>query len=184
MPGDTDDVVGASRGHATVPRRSLIWRLVATDQTTGASIARLTLGLVMFPHAAQKVFGWFGGHGFAGTHGFFTSQLGIPSWLAALAIIVEFVASIMLILGAFTRLAAIGIASIMIGAIALVHAKFGFFMNWNGTKTGEGFEYHLLAIGLALAIVALGGGTGSVDRGLTLRRPMDGGGVPEPVTRD
>jgi putative oxidoreductase len=184
MPGDTDDVAGTSRGHATVPRRTLLQRIVATDQSSAAAVARLALGLVIFPHAAQKVFGWFGGHGFAATHEAFTGQLGIPGWLAALAIIVELVSSILLIVGAFTRLAAIGIAAVMVGAIVIVHAKVGFFMNWTGTQGGEGFEYHLLALGLAVVCMVSGGGTGSVDRALTLRRPMEGGGMMEPVTRD
>jgi putative oxidoreductase len=180
---DTDDVVATARAHATVPRDSALYRLVATDRSAAATIARLTLGLVMFPHAAQKTFGWFGGHGFSGTYGFFTS-LGLPGPLAALAIVTELLASIMLIVGAFTRAGALAIIGIMLGAIALVHAPNGFFMNWTGDQAGEGFELHLLAIGLGLVVFALGGGKASIDRLLMRRRPAEGGSLAEPITRD
>jgi putative oxidoreductase len=143
--------------------------LLSTSSSIAPTIARLVLGGVMLPHALQKVLPVLGGHGWSGTMGFFTS-MGMPSWLAALAILTELFASIMLIAGAFTRLAAVGIAAMMVGAIVLVHAKFGFFMNWMGQKAGEGFEYHLLAIALALVVFVMGGGAGSVDRRLTLRR--------------
>ena len=150
-------------------RRGGLGGLLATDAKLAPAIARLVLGAVMFPHAAQKMFGWFGGHGFGATVTGFTS-MGIPYALAVIAILVEFLASIGLILGALSRVAALGIMSVMIGAIVTVHAKVGFFMNWMGTKKGEGFEYHLLAIALALVVFFAGGGAGSVDRLLTRKR--------------
>jgi putative oxidoreductase len=138
----------------------------------------------MFPHAAQKVLGWFGGYGFAGTYGFFTTKVGLPGVIAAAAIIIEFVSSILLIFGALSRLAAIGIMAIMLGAIVTTHAPHGFFMNWANTKAGEGFEYHLLAIGLALVVLVAGGGAASIDRLFMRRRPAEGGSVGlQPVTR-
>jgi putative oxidoreductase len=127
------------------------------------------------------VLGWFGGHGIEGTLGFFTS-LGIPSFLAAGLVFVELVCSILLVLGAFTRLAAIGIIGMMVGAILTVHAPHGFFMNWYGAQKGEGFEYHLLAIGLALVCVLAGGGRASVDRSLMERRRAEGGGIGPALT--
>jgi putative oxidoreductase len=173
---DPDDVLGRSRYHAVERRDSFFHRLVATDDSWAPALARLTLGLVMLPHGAQKVFGWFGGHGIEGTMGFFAS-LGIPSLFAAAFVFVELVASIMLLVGAFTRLASIGIIGMMIGAVGFVHAPHGFFMNWYGMQKGEGFEYHLLAIGLALVCLVAGGGRASVDRSLTTRRSAEGGGV-------
>lgn len=161
----TSSVSHVDRHQAAVPRRGLL----STSSSIAPTIARLALGLVMFPHAAQKVLGLFGGYGWSGTMGYFTS-MGMPSWLGAAAIVTELVASILLIIGAFTRIAAVGIAAIMVGAIAMVHAKMGFFMNWAGTKAGEGFEYHLLAIGLALVLFIMGGGAGSIDRSISLRR--------------
>lgn len=182
---DTDDIVGTTRGDATVPNDSLFRRLVATDARWPATIARLTLGLVMFPHAAQKVLGWFGGYGFAGTYGFFTTKVGLPGVLAATAIIVEFTSALLLIFGVLSRLGALGIMAIMIGAIVTTHAPHGFFMNWSGTQAGEGFEYHLLALGLGLVVLVAGGGAASIDRALMRRRPAEGGSLGlQPVTRD
>lgn len=151
---------------ATLYEPTRLQRMVATEASLAGTVARLTLGVVMFPHAAQKVFGWFGGYGLSGTYDFFTSKMHIPGPLAALAIVVEFLSSVALIVGAFTRLAAVGILCIMCGAIVMVHAKFGFFMNWYGTQQGEGFEYHLLAIGLCLVVFLVGGGRGSIDQSL------------------
>jgi putative oxidoreductase len=176
-PGDTDDVVGRSRASVATPPRSLIQRITRTDERFAPAIARLGLGIVILPHALQKVFGWFGGDGFSATYGAFTDMMSIPGPLAFLAIVTEFVCSIALILGALTRIAALGIIAIMIGAIAYVHLPHGFFMNWMGQKAGEGFEYHLLAIALGLVCVFAGAGSASVDRALMRRRPMNGGSV-------
>jgi len=182
-PGDTDDIVGTARGHATVPVSSTLEAIVATDGGPAGTIARLVLGLVMFPHAAQKVFGWFGGPGFDGSYTYFTGVVGLPGWLAGGVMMVELIASLMLIAGVFTRFAAGGIIGVMVGAIVTVHAPHGFFMNFHGNKLGEGFEYHLLAIGLALVTLILGGGALSVDRLLMGRRPAQGGSIPAHVTR-
>jgi putative oxidoreductase len=181
-PGDTDDVVATARAHATVPRRSALHSLVETTAGVPATVTRLTLGLVMFPHAAQKVLGWFGGYGLMGTYEALTTQLGLAPVIAWAVIWIEFLSSVLLILGLFTRLAAFGIMAIMLGAIALVHLPYGFFMNWGGVKFGEGFEYHLLALGLATATAIMGGGRYSIDRVLMKRRPAEGGSVGEPVT--
>jgi len=123
----------------------------------------------MFPHGAQKVLGWFGGYGWSGTMGFLTGQVGLPAALAALVIAIEFLAPVALVLGLGTRLAALGIAAVMGGAVVTVHAANGFFMNWSGTQAGEGFEYHLLALGLAAVLVVQGAGRLSLDRWLAPR---------------
>ncbi|MEO6995390.1 MAG: DoxX family protein, partial [Lacunisphaera sp.] len=125
---------------------------------------RLTLGLVIFPHGAQKMLGWFGGYGFSGTMGFFTGTMHIPAFFAVLAIIAEFFGSLALIAGLFSRVAAFGIASVMTVAIATTHYANGFFMNWSGQQKGEGFEYHILALGLALIVMIYGAGKLSLDR--------------------
>ena len=132
-------------------------------------ILRLTLGIVFFPHGAQKVLGWFGGYGFSGTMGFFTGTMHIPAFFAFLAIAAEFAGAIGLILGLFTRVAALGIAVNMAVAIVMAHHAFGFFMNWTGQQKGEGIEYHLLVIGLALALIIRGGGKASMDLVLATR---------------
>ena len=137
--------------------------LFNTNGGSAALIARLMLGVVMFPHGSQKMLGWFGGYGFSGTMNFFTGTMHIPALFAFLAILAEFAGSLALIAGAFSRLAAFGIASVMTVAILTTHAANGFFMNWNGNQKGEGFEYHLLAIALALIVIIYGGGKASVD---------------------
>jgi len=183
----TDELVGTTRGRPIVPRESALHALVATDGRASGAIARLALGLVMFPHGAQKMLGWFGGYGLSGTFGFLTSKAGLPGVVAGAVIFVEFVSAVLLIAGLFTRVAAFGIMAIMIGAILTTHLPHGFFMNWTGNQSGEGFEYHLLAIGLALVAIILGGGAASIDRVLTTRRPGARYGqdrVVEPVTRD
>lgn len=142
------------------------WRrlLLATDAHSSGLLLRLSLALVMFPHGAQKALGWFGGHGWSGTMGFLTGQIGMPSFAAALVILLEFLGPIALLLGAATRPVALGFAGLMVGAIVTVHAPHGFFMNWFGNQQGEGYEYHLLVIGMALALAVSGGGRWSLDR--------------------
>ncbi len=173
-PGDTDDVLGQTRAH--VFDRSLFQKLVATNASLAPTIARLGLGLVMLPHGLQKTLGWFGGYGFAATYAGFTS-MGIPGPLAFLAICAESLGALALIFGLLTRVGALGIISVMLVAIAVVHAPFGFFMNWSGRQPGEGFEYHVLAIALGLVCLVAGGGRGSIDRGLMRWRPAPGGSV-------
>jgi putative oxidoreductase len=125
--------------------------------------------VTFFMHGAQKMLGWFGGYGFSGTMGFFTNLLHIPAPFAVLAILAEFFGGIGLIVGALTRVAAFGIATNMLVAVLLVHAKAGFFMNWTGQQKGEGFEYHLLALVIAIVLMVRGAGAFSVDRALSSR---------------
>lgn len=146
----------------------MIRRLFVTDNDILPLILRLTLGVVMFPHGAQKLLGWFGGYGFSGTMQGMTS-MGLPAVIVFLVIIAEFFGSLGLIAGFLTRFSAFGIATVMMGAIFTVHAKVGFFMNWSGNQAGEGFEYHLLVLGIALVLMIRGGGAASVD-GMIARR--------------
>jgi len=55
----------------------------------------------------------------------------------------------------------------MVVAIAMVHHQFGFFMNWFGAQKGEGYEYHLLVIAMAVLVILRGAGAVSLDRALT-----------------
>ena len=119
----------------------MVRKLFATDDNTGTAILRLVLGVVFFAHGAQKLLGWFGGYGISGTMGFLTGMMHIPAPFAFLAIAAEFFGGLGLILGFLTRIAALGIAANMAVAIATVHRAVGFFMNWNGTQKGEGFEF-------------------------------------------
>jgi putative oxidoreductase len=137
-------------------------QLFQTDDSWTGLVLRLTLGLVMFPHGAQKLLGWYGGFGFSGTMGFFTETMHLP-WVVALLVIVgEFFGSLGLILGFLTRFTALSFIVIMLGAIPS-HLQNGFFMNWSGKQQGEGYEYHLLVIGISLALMMTGAGKWSVD---------------------
>ena len=148
------------------PRRALAG-LLSTTEDAAPAVARAALGLIMFPHGAQHALGWFGGYGFGGTFGWMTRTLGFPAPLAALAIVIELCAPVALLLGLGGRVAAAGIAAIMLGAIR-THAPHGFFMNWFGALPpgGEGFEYHLLVIALAAVVAIKGSGAWSFDRRL------------------
>jgi len=146
---------------------ALLRAIVATDGAIAPAVLRVALGLVMFPHGAQKLLGWFGGYGWSGTMGFLTGKVGLPAPVAALVILIESLGPVFLLLGLLTRPVALGVIAIMIGAIATVHAPNGFFMNWSGAQAGEGFEYHLLVIAMALALIVSGGGSLSADARLT-----------------
>ncbi len=143
--------------------------LLRTDAGVSALVLRIFLAAVLFPHGAQKVLGWFGGPGLSAGISMLTVHMHIPLFFAILAIAAEFLGPIGLLFGFLTRIAAFGIAVEMVVAVLLVHLKFGFFMNWFGKQAGEGFEYHLMMIGMALALIIAGGGLWSVDRSLTKR---------------
>jgi putative oxidoreductase len=140
--------------------------LFGTSAGWSGLVLRVGLGIVMFPHGMQKVSAWFGGHGFAATYQQFTQVMHFPAAIAVLVILAESLGSIGLIVGCLTRIAAFGILCNMIGAIALVHWRNGFFMNWFGQRSGEGFEYHLLAITISLALVIVGAGNWSIDKSI------------------
>jgi len=143
----------------------MLRKLFATNKDVIPIFLRLTLGAVMFPHGAQKVLGWFGGGGFKVTLEGMTG-MGVPAAIVVMVMIAEFLGSLGLIFGFLTRLSALGVISVMLGAIFTVHQQYGFFMNWMGKQAGEGFEYHLLAIGIAVALLVRGGGAFSIDHAL------------------
>jgi putative oxidoreductase len=140
----------------------MLGSFLKTDQDFAVFVARIVLGFIMLPHGLQKLLGMFGGSGFTGTVDFFVGS-GIPYFVAVLIILGESLGAIGLILGFLSRLCALGIAIIMLGAIFMVHLPNGFFMNWFGSSAGEGYEYHILAVGLALVVLIKGGGMWSVD---------------------
>ena len=143
--------------------------LFLTDDSWTGLILRFTLGLVLFPHGAQKLLGWYGGFGFDGTMGYFTQQMGVPWLIAFLVIMGESLGSVALLAGLLTRFTAASMGVIMLGAITMVHLPHGFFMNWFGKQQGEGYEYHLLVIGIAAALLVTGAGRWSIDREISNR---------------
>jgi putative oxidoreductase len=142
----------------------MLRNLTSTDNDGATTALRVVLGVIFFAHGAQKMLGWFGGYGFTGTMGFFTGVMHIPAVFAFLAIAAEFFGGLGLIFGLFTRVAAFGVLCNMIVAIAMVHIRFGFWMNWTGAQKGEGFEYHLLLIAASAFLIIRGAGAASVDR--------------------
>lgn len=142
--------------------------LMQTSDDRIPMLARLALGIVIFPHGAQKVLGWFGGPGIDGALGFYTS-MGVPAFLGWMAMTIELVGGIALIVGILGRVAAFAVALDMVVAVIQMHWMVGFFMNWDGQLRGEGFEFHILAVTLALIVIIRGSGALSLDRAITTR---------------
>src|SRR5438552_3197194 len=138
-------------------------KIFKTNNDWTGLISRLTIGLILFPHGAQKMLGAFGGYGFTATMGFFTSMLHLPWLIGFIVIVIEFIGSLSLIAGFASRIWSALIIIEMVGAIITTHLPNGFFMNWAGNQKGEGYEFHLLLIGIALAVLINGSGKFSVD---------------------
>jgi putative oxidoreductase len=132
-------------------------KLIHTNNDVVLLVLRVVLGIVFIAHGVPKL------TGFSGTMNFFTTQLGIPAVFAFLAIMAEGLGGFGLVAGLLTRVAAFGIAVNMAVAVYLLHWQHGFFMNWFGNQKGEGYEYHLLVIALAAALMIRGGGKWSID---------------------
>jgi putative oxidoreductase len=142
----------------------MLLHLFSTESDWLQTFLRITLGIVFFAHGAQKFTGWFGGSGLKETLRMMNQQLGLPVALAFTAVAAEFFGGLGLMVGLLSRVAAVGIAVTMVFAIAMVHGGHGLFLNWFGDREGHGYEYHLLAIALAAAIVVRGSGAISLDR--------------------
>lgn len=138
-------------------------RILATKDEWAGLVARLTIGIVILPHGLQKLFGMFGGYGFEGTMGFLTNTVHLPWIIAFTVIVIESVGAMSLIVGFASRIWAALMIVLMIGAVNVAHLSNGFFMNWSGMQKGEGFEYHLLVIGLSIVTLIIGGGRYSID---------------------
>ena len=150
-------------------RPAAIPSVLATSDSFSLFVLRLALGIVVLPHGLQKIFGWFGGWGLDGTLGWFAS-IGIPSFLGILAIAADSLGALAVIAGVGTRIAALGIGVNMVVAALVVHRANGFFMNWAGNQAGEGYEFHILAAAIALAVTLGGAGRWSLDRLLASRK--------------
>lgn len=139
------------------------WILTTNPNNWAALVARVALGITIFPHGAQKVLGWFGGVGISQTMSFLTDTMGLPFLIAVLVILIEFLGAIFLILGFLTRIAAFCFVCHFIGVVWISHFQDRFFMNWGGSQTGEGLEYFILLFGLAISLLIMGGGKASLD---------------------
>lgn len=151
------------------PLRSVAQAILATDASATATVARLALGVTMLPHGLQKTVGWFGGYGFTDTMHWFTDTMHVPWIFGFAAIVAESVGALALIAGFATRIAAFGVGAVFVTAVAMIHHQFGFFMNWEGSQSGEGIEYFILGLALVSIVLIRGGGRFSADRALSAR---------------
>ncbi|MCB2204085.1 DoxX family protein [bacterium] len=143
-------------------------QIIYTDSHAAGLLARVILGCAILPHGLQKTLGMFGGKGLIASLDALES-IGIPPVFGVLVIASESIGALLLIFGVFSRFMAGSIMITMLGAVLLKHIDFGFFMNWSGMQEGEGWEYHLLAMGLGLIVLVMGSGSLSFDRWLTRR---------------
>ena len=144
----------------------MLREIFATRNDWTGLILRLTLGTVLFPHGAQKLLGWFGGFGFNGTMQFFTGSVGLPWIVGFLVILIESIGALLLVFGLGSRIMSLGILAVMTGVLVTSHVQNGFFMNWFGNQKGEGLEYFIILLGLALTLIITGGGKASADAAL------------------
>lgn len=138
-------------------------KIFNTNNDWTGLITRLTIGLILFPHGAQKMLGLFGGYGFSGTMALLTETMHLPWIIACLVILIEFIGAVALIIGFASRIWSALTIVLFIGIIFTSHLDNGFFMNWFGLQKGEGYEFHLLVIGLSLATLVNGSGKYSID---------------------
>jgi putative oxidoreductase len=124
---------------------------------------RFTIALVMWPHGAQLFLGWFGGGGLQSSLSFLTEGAGLPFFLALLVIFVLFFGTFFILIGFLTRLMSAILFVVVVGMIFSGHLEHGFFMNWTGAQTGEGFEFHLLILGMCVFLTISGAAHYSVD---------------------
>ncbi len=139
-------------------------RIFNTVDSHAPLVIRVMLGLVIFPYGAQKLLGWFGGYGFSGTMGFFTETMGIPWLVGFLVILLGSVGALALMVGVATRILAACYVVLGIAIVVTSHVQHVFFMNWFGNQQGEGYEYFLFWIGMALSLVISEAGSFSIDR--------------------
>jgi putative oxidoreductase len=142
----------------------MLKRILKTFDSWSLLVLRVILGIVIFAHGAQKLFGWFGGYGFAGSMTFFTEKVGMP-WLLGLGVILlETFGAILLLAGLATRVMALFFSALAIGIVLTTHIQNGFFMNWFGNLDGEGYEYFLLWLSICVTLMISGGGALSIDK--------------------
>jgi putative oxidoreductase len=163
--GLQDSAADASNGGVMSSSRivSACRRVVQTEPSYALLVLRLALAIVIFPQGGQKLLGWFGGPGIDGTKQMFAA-LGVPAGIAALVIISDSFGSLALAIGLVGRFAALGTTMVMLGAMALVNGQNGFFLNWTGDQAGEGIQFHLLVVAVALVLLVEGSGAWSIDR--------------------
>lgn len=141
-------------------------RLFETSNDWTGPVIRVSIAVVLFPHGAQKLLGWWNGLGYSSTMKFFTEHVNLPDFIGWLVIMIEFFCPLFILAGFASRLSALAVLLVMVGIIITVQNQY-FFMNWFNDQQGEGMEFFLLMIGLCVALMLNGSGKLSVDGHLT-----------------
>lgn len=145
-----------------IKKHAWLHKLLSTDGGWGALVLRVPVGIIFAAHGAQKLFGWFGGHGLEGTAGWMESIGLAPGLLMAfLAGAAEFFGGLFLILGVLTRPSAVVLAFTMIVAIFAVHFEHGLFLANNG------YEFGLALLAASVSLAFTGAGKISADGALS-----------------
>ncbi len=142
--------------------KNFIKTLLGSDPSFAPLILRITFAVVIWPHGAQLLLGWFGGPGFTNSMAMFGS-FGLPAIISFLVIAIQFFGSLLILFGLFTRITAVAAIILFLGMIFKAHIHVGFFMNWAGTLQGEGYEYHLLVLGILVVLAIYGSGKIALD---------------------
>lgn len=135
----------------------MIQQIFKTDDSIVGTILRITLVVMMLPMGYLKIID------FSNVLEILQSNYGLPMIIAFLVIIIEFFVPLFLLVGLGSRIGGLLLAIIMFGAM-FYHTQHGYYMNWYNAQEGEGFQFHLLAIGTAVALVVSGGGKWSADK--------------------
>ena len=139
----------------------LIHTVLGSRAGYGLTVLRIFVGIICAAHGSQKLFGWFGGGGLAGTAQWMESIGLAPGMLmAVLAGGTEFLGGLALIIGLLARPAALGLSFTLLVAIFSVHISNGLFMANNG------YEFALALLGGTVAVLIEGAGKLSIDRAL------------------
>lgn len=158
----------------------ILEKLTSSEPSATPLILRITFAVVLWPHGAQLLLGYFGGPGYSNSMAMF-SLFGLPGIISFLVIFLQFFGSLFILTGFFIRITALASIVLFIGMIVKAHLSFGFFMDWTGTSKGEGFEYQILVIGILLSLVVKGAGTYSIDNLISRQLASRPTQMPKPV---
>lgn len=134
----------------------MIQRILKTTPSLSGPLLRLALGITILPHGIQKL------TNFDNILNILESHYGLPTIIAVVVILIESLCSLLLLLGVFTRVNAVLLGIVLLGA-SFYHLEHGFYMNWFGSQSGEGYQFHLLYVFTAAAMAIIGGGKWSID---------------------